>query len=112
MSDGVLQEILRLEQTIEAELAEERRRAEAWLAQRRQAAADEVALWRSAQADSALPETGRLELRRAAATELRHGRARLRRLHGFDSRRLQDHLRVVLDPVFGERAHDRPDGES
>jgi len=111
MSDGVLQQILRLEQQIEVELAEERRQAEAWLAERQQAAAQKLQSARDAAAQSELPAARRRQLRAAAAARLRQGRARLRRLDQLGPPQLLAALQATLAPICGEDADDRPDGE-
>lgn len=111
MSDGVLQEVLRLEQAIAAELAEERRQAEAWLDAKRQEVQHQLQLQRDASQSAGLDESRRRELRRQAAVTLHRGCERLRRLQRLDDAALRQVLREVLAPVFGEGAHDRPDGQ-
>jgi len=111
MSDGVLQEVLRLEQTIAAELGEERQQAEAWLSAKRQEVQQQLQQQRDALQSAGLDKARRRELRRQAAATLHRGCERLRRLQRLDDGALRLALRKVLAPVFGEREHDRPDGQ-
>jgi len=111
MSDGVLQEVLRLEQQIAAELAEQRRQADAWLSDKRQEVEEELRQQRDALQSAGLDEPRRRELRRQAAATLHRGCERLRNLQRLDDAALRQALREVLAPVFGESADDRPDGQ-
>lgn len=111
MSDGVLQEVLRLEQAIAAELAEQRRQAEAWLSAKRQELQDQLQQQRDALQRAGLAASRRRELRRQAAVTLHQGCERLRQLQRLDDAALRAELQEVLAPVYGEEEHDRPDGQ-
>lgn len=111
MSDGVLQEVLRLEQAIAAELAAEQQRADAWLAEKQRAAEQQLQQQREALQQAALTPEYRRQLRRQAGERLRYGRARLLRLQHLSDVTLRQALQEVLVAVTGEGRHDRPDGQ-
>lgn len=114
MDDGILKEVLQLEQKIEAELARERQQAELWLAETCRAIDHELSC---EQEDSASrfeqQEADALRsARKEAAQTLRNERNRARTLAGLSTEAQQHLLQDRLTIVLTGRDNDHSDGKS
>ncbi|MBE0500920.1 MAG: hypothetical protein IBX47_05705 [Desulfuromonadales bacterium] len=113
MSDGILKDILALEQQIEAELGREQERAERWFANVCRAIDQELHAEQDA-TERATKQQSAAEIRcarQAAAQKLYQGRRRARRLIELPERTLLPFLAEPLQTVMTGRADDCPHGK-
>lgn len=114
MGDGILKEVLQLEQEIEADLADEQARAEAWLAEACRAV-DRDLSGEQQDEDLASEQKSAAAIRTArdrAAGRLRRERQWAKALVGMSSDRLSALLDSRLQPVLTGRDDDCPDDKS
>ena len=114
MSDGILKEVLQLEKKIEAALAEEQARAEAWLAETCREIDQELSCEQT-QDDRSYEQQSAVALQAArnnAAQQLRRERQRARTLTGLPNDRLLRLLDGRLQTVLTGRDDDCPDDQS
>ena len=113
MSDGILKDILALEQQIEAELCREQERAESWFATVCRAIDQELHSEQD-ETERATKKQRAAEIRcarQAAAQKLYQGRRRARSLIGLPERTLLPLLAEPLHTVITGSADDCPNGK-
>ena len=114
MTDGILKEVLQLEQQIEAELAREQKQAESWLAEAcltidRELSGEQTENDRNDEQR----ELDALKMaRNQAVQKLRHERYRARTLIDMPNDNLLPLLLDRLQVVMNGRNDDRPDDQS
>ena len=114
MTDGILKEVLQLEQQIEAELVREQKQAESWLAEAcltidRELSDEQTKNDRNYEQQ----ELDALQkARNQAAHKLRHERYRASTLIGMPNDNLLPMLIGRLQVVMNGRSDDRPDDQS
>ena len=114
MTDGILKEVLQLEQQIEAELLREQKQAESWLAEAcltidRELGCEQTENDRNYEQQ----ELDALKSdRNRAAQKLRHERYRARTLIGMPNDKLLPLLTGRLQVVMNGRSDDCPDDQS
>lgn len=114
MTDGILKEVLQLEQQIEAELAREQKQAESWLAETCRTI-DRESRGEQTENDRNYEQREHEALqadRNRAAKQLRHERYQARTLVGMSNDILLPLLLDRLQVVITGRDDDRPDDQS
>ena len=114
MADGILKEVLQLEQKIEAELARERQQAELWLAETCRAIDHELSCEQTESASSFEQQEAEAlqSTRKVAAQKLRNERNRAITLTGLSTEKLHQLLKDRLTIVLTGRDNDRSDDKS
>ena len=114
MTDGILKEVLKLEQQIEEELAREQKKAESWYAEACRMIDRDLSCEQD-ESDHSYEQherEARESARKQAVQKLRHERQRARALIGLPSDKLLPLLLTRLRVVLSGRDDDRPDDQS
>ena len=112
MGDGMLHDILAIERQIEAEMVQERARAEAWLTGQKEEIdrQTEFALKNAASVACQTGEARCQGARRSGAKRIRAMRRHVRELKSLSDARLRQVLQRHITRVTGGVQHDYPDG--